>query len=339
MSENTLIRSDIDFDRNGKQSSFLSVPISTNESAYGSLTIPVTVLKNGDGPTISFTGGVHGDEYEGPVTLMKLTRSLNADEINGRVIIIPSLNLPAVLSGNRCSPIDGLNLNRVFPGKANGTVTEMIAHFITSEIVPRSDLHVDLHSGGKTLEYIPCIFVPHGATQEARQEVLDTALSFGTDLAITQDDSFPDSGRFLSAMFSSKGKPAYTCELAGAGRVSPGVVKMAEYGVRNIMQHIGILQGQPFSNQAQGREATRQVTVPHSDCYVIAPDDGLYEPFVELGDPLATGQEIGQVHYPQHHQKDPWKVISGQSGFLLCKRPPGKVQRGDNIAIIATVQP
>jgi predicted deacylase len=338
MSEKTLIRSHIDFDQNGKQSSFLSVPISTNESAYGALTIPVTVLKNGDGPTISFTGGVHGDEYEGPVTLMKLARTLHASEINGRVMIIPSLNLPAVLSGTRCSPIDGLNLNRIFPGKANGTVTEMIADYFTSEIVPRSDLHVDLHSGGKTLEYIPCIFVPHGSTQEARREALDTALSFGTDLAITQDDSFPDSGRFLSAMFSSRGKPAYTCELAGAGRVSPGVVKMAEHGVRNIMQHVGILQGHPLSNKAQGRKETRLVTVPHSDCYVIAPDDGIYEPFVELGGPLRAGQEIGQVHYPQHHQKEPWIVKTERSGFVLCKRPPGKVCRGDNIAIIASNQ-
>ena len=215
----------------------------------------------------------------------------------------------------------------------------MIAHYITSEIVPRSDLHVDLHSGGKTLEYIPCVFVPHGATREARQQALDAALSFGTDLAITQDDSFPDSGRFLSAMFSCQGKPAYTYELAGAGRVSPGVVKMAEHGVRNIMQHIGILQGHPLSNEAQGREATRLVTVPHSDCYIAAPDDGLYEPFIELGDQLTAGQEIGQVHYPQHHQKEPWKVITKQAGFLLCKRPPGKVQRGDNIAIIAAAQP
>ena len=338
MSDTTLVQSDIDFDRNGKQSSFLSVPISTDESAYGALTIPITVLKNGAGPTISFTGGVHGDEYEGPVTLMKLARKLEASEINGRVIIIPSLNLPATLSGNRCSPIDGLNLNRVFPGKAAGTVTEMIADYFTSEIVPRSDVHVDLHSGGKTLEYIPCIFVPHGVTQEARQEVLKTALSFGTDLAITQDDCFPDSGRFLSAMFSREGKPAYTCELAGAGRVSPKVVKMAEHGVRNIMQHVGVLHGNPVSNKTQGREETRLVTVPHADCYVIAPDDGLYEPFIELGDSLAAGQEIGQIHYPQHHQKEPWKVITSQSGFLLCKRPPGKTQRGDNIAIIGAEQ-
>ena len=335
MNEKTLIRSDIDFEKQGKQSGFLAVPISTNQSAYGTLTIPITVLKNGTGPTISFTGGVHGDEYEGPVTLMNLSRELEIENINGRVIIIPGLNLPAVLSGDRCSPLDGLNLNRVFPGKANGTVTEMIAHYITSEIVPRSDIHMDLHSGGKTLEYIPSIFVPYSADREAKKKGLDASLSFGADFVIFEDTAFPDSGRFLSAAFVREGKPAFTCELAGAGRVSPDVVKMAGYGVRNFMRFFGVLDGEPVTNKMQNRPDSGMVTIEDGSCYIQAPDDGIYEPFIELGDTVTAGQIIGQVHYPQHHEKMPWQVSTTREGFMICKRPPGKVVRGDNIAIIA----
>ncbi len=330
----TLIQCDIDFDADGRQCSFLSVPISTNESAYGSLTIPITVLKNGEGPTVSFTGGVHGDEYEGPVTLMKLASSLQAGKIQGRVIIIPSLNLPAVLSGSRCSPMDGLNLNRVFPGQAHGTVTEMIAHYISSEIVPLSNVHFDLHSGGKTLEYIPSIFVPHAEPGKDQDTALGAALAFGTDLAITEDDTFPDSGRFLSASFSQAGKMAFACELAGAGRVSPDVVSMAEHGVRNVLKYFGVMEGDTVTREMQSRPATRLVRVHDSRCYVMAPDDGLYEPLVDLGDEIVEGQLIGQVHYPQHHDKPPWQVEAPLDGILICKRPPAKVRRGDNIAIL-----
>ncbi len=331
----SMIQCDIDFQADGSQCHFLSVPISTNESAYGILTIPITVIKNGRGPTISFTGGVHGDEYEGPITLMKLASSLSESEIRGRVIILPSLNLPAVLSGNRCSPIDGLNLNRVFPGNAHGTVTETIAHYISSEIVPLSDVHVDLHSGGKTLEYIPSIFVPAWSSHEEKETALGGALAFGTDLAITEDDGFPDSGRFLSASFTQAGKLAFTCELAGAGRVSPHVVTMAGHGVRNILKYFGVLDGEPCTPKMQSRADTRLVHVPDARCYVISPDDGLYEPFIDLGHEIAENQVIGQVHYPQHHDKPPMQVTSTVPGFLICKRPPGKVVRGDNIAIVA----
>ena len=75
--------------------------------------------------------------------------------------------------------------------------------------------------------------------------------------------------------------------------------------------------------------------VENADCYIMAPDHGLYEPFVDLCDEIAEGECIGQIHYPAHHDKATTEVVSGANGFLLCKRPPGNVNRGDNIAIIA----
>lgn len=149
------INSSIDFDKPGKQVSYLAVPESSNESAYGTVTIPIAVINNGEGPTLLLTGGVHGDEYEAPVALIKLIRQLKTEELQGRLIIIPSLNLPAAMAGQRCSPIDGLNLNRVFPGKRDGTITEMIAHYVCEVLLPMTDVVFDIHSGGNTLEYIP----------------------------------------------------------------------------------------------------------------------------------------------------------------------------------------
>ena len=108
------------FDQDGKFISLLKIPNSTNTSGWGSLLLPVIVVRNGNGPTVLFTGGNHGDEYEGPIALRKLANELKPEQIQGQVIIVPYLNYPAVLAGTRLSPVDGLNMNRSFPGSPDG---------------------------------------------------------------------------------------------------------------------------------------------------------------------------------------------------------------------------
>jgi predicted deacylase len=238
------------------------------------------------------------------------------------------------MAGARCSPIDGLNLNRVFPGSADGSVTETIAHFVSSKLVPLTDAHVDLHSGGKTLEYMSSAYMSNLGDAERQTIAMETAIAFGADVTLVSDDH-PDTGRFLTTPFNEADITTYSTELGGAGMVNPRIIAQAEHGVRNLMKSQGILEGEIMTPEKQGRSATRLAKVEDVACYVISPDDGLYEPFVDLGDNIEFGQQLGQVHYPHHHEVEPWQVVSPKAGFLLCKRPPGKVQRGDNIAIIA----
>src|SRR5438094_2679649 len=132
MPPKTQISVDVDYSQDGKQQGHLRLPYSHNLAGWANILIPITVVKSGAGPTLLALGGNHEDEYEGPVALMKLARALQPEQVTGRVIIIPALNLPAVLAGTRLSPIDGVNLNRAFPGKYNDSVTWLIAHFLTS---------------------------------------------------------------------------------------------------------------------------------------------------------------------------------------------------------------
>src|SRR5919199_4896455 len=85
----------VDFDRDGVQHGFLRLPYSRDDSAWGAVMIPIAVIKNGEGPTALLTGANHGDEYEGPIALFDLARSLRAGEISGRVIVVPAMNYPA----------------------------------------------------------------------------------------------------------------------------------------------------------------------------------------------------------------------------------------------------
>ena len=117
------------------------------------------MIRNGRGPTLYLEAGNHGDEYEGQIVLARLIRELDPGALQGRLIILPAANLPAALAGQRCSPIDGGNLNRSFPGDPDGGPTAAIAHFIESVLLPMCDAALDLHSGGKTLEYIPSAMI------------------------------------------------------------------------------------------------------------------------------------------------------------------------------------
>jgi N2-acetyl-L-2,4-diaminobutanoate deacetylase len=166
------ISASVDFDRDGVQHGFLRLPHSRDDSAWGAIMIPVSVIKRGEGPTALLTGANHGDEYEGPVALFKLAGSLRAEEVTGRVIIVPAMNYPAFRAGRRTSPIDQGNLNRAFPGRANGTITEKIADHFQRCLLPMAEYVLDIHSGGKTLDFVPfaAVHVLPDAGQQARCE-------------------------------------------------------------------------------------------------------------------------------------------------------------------------
>ena len=110
----------VNYDRDGVQHGFLKLPHSHDGSAWGHVMTPITVVRNGEGPTALLTGGNHGDEYEGITALLKLANGLQAEQITGRVIIIPMLNHPAVLNGTRTSPLDGGNLAKNAGGSHPG---------------------------------------------------------------------------------------------------------------------------------------------------------------------------------------------------------------------------
>ena len=163
------VRCEIDFDRPGRQAGYLRAPQSRNTAGWGVVEIPIYVLRNGAGPTLLLTGGVHGDEYEGQIAVSRLAQTLRVEELSGRLILMPAVNIPAALNGTRLSPIDGRDLNRCFPGNAAGSFSEMLAHFIDGTILPHVDVSIDLHTAGHRRGVV-C--APHAAAAEAGRAIL-----------------------------------------------------------------------------------------------------------------------------------------------------------------------
>jgi uncharacterized protein len=319
---------DIDLDAPGKRVGHVRLPYSSHESAYGWIPIPIAVVRGGAGPDVLLTAGNHGDEYEGQIALFKLIRQLDASQVHGRVIILPRLNLPAAAAGRRTSPIDEGNLNRLFPGEPEGSPTSQIAHFVDSVLLPMTQVSVDLHSGGSSLEYLPCAFarVPADAALQARQ--LAALRAFGAPVTILVDR--PQSNRTLSAAALARGHLHFSTEIGGAGTTQPHTQAIADQGVLRLLAHLGVLR---IPEDAVTPTRLMRVTGPAH--YVYAPVRGLFEPACSLGDQVQGGDPAGWIHFPEEPERAPREVCFAEGGTLVCRRVGSLVSPGDCLAHLA----
>ncbi|MCJ1879136.1 N(2)-acetyl-L-2,4-diaminobutanoate deacetylase DoeB [Pseudomonas nitroreducens] len=323
------IAASVDFQRDGVQHGHLKLPYSRDDSAWGAVMIPVCVVKNGDGPTALLTGGNHGDEYEGPVALSRLAQELRAEDVRGRVIIVPFMNTPAFHAGKRTSPIDAGNLNRSFPGRPDGTVTQKIADYFQRTLLPLADVVLDIHSGGRTLDFLPfaaCHVLPDKAQQEA-SEALMRAFAAPYAMRMLELDAV---GMYDSAA-EEQGKLFVTTELGGGGTSSARTVAIARRGVRNLLVEAGILCGEIEPAKSV------MLDMPDADCFVASEHGGLLEMCRDLGERVERGEVLARVHDVLRTGAAPVEYRAKRSGILAARHFPGLVQSGDTLAVVAEV--
>ena len=317
----------VDFDQDGVQHGFLRLPYSRNESAWGSIQIPITVVKNGEGPRALLTGGNHGDEYEGPLALIGMAQTLRAQDINGTVIIVPFMNHPAFLAGTRVSPADNINLNRAFPGAPDGTPTAKIADYFQRTLLPMADVVLDFHSGGKTLDFLPfaASHILDDSEQMARCRAARDAFNAPFSIEMREIDAL---GMYDDAA-EGQGKTFVTTELGGGGTATPETVRIARKGLHNLLIHAGIMQG------TLDIAPSRMLTQPDDDCFHFADTGGLIEFSVTLGDTVRKNDDIAHI-WPVHYTGRPPRTIKAQmDGMLTARHHPGLVLAGDCIAVLA----
>jgi uncharacterized protein len=319
------------FEVTGKRTGFIRLPHSVHRSAYGYIPIPAAVIARGDGPTVLMMAGNHGDEYEGQIALGNLIRSLRPEEIDGRIVVLPSANFPAAIAGTRTSPIDQGNLNRSFPGGPDGGVTEQIAWFIEETLMPQVDVLLDLHSGGSSLMYIPAALARRSDDPAAMAETVALLRAFGAPIAyLTQSPQGAD--RTASSAAQRKGARHLGTELGGGGQVTPAALRACEAGLRRVLHRLGVLRDAP----AEPAPPTRLFEVGGADYFVHAPEDGLFEPLVELGDTVRAGQAAARIHWLHTPWREPASVAFERDGVVLCKRVPGHSLRGDCLFHLGT---
>ncbi len=317
----------IEFDKDGVQHGFLKLPRSHDGSAWGSIMIPLTVAKNGEGPTILFTGANHGDEYEGPIALYDLAQTINANDLSGRVIIVPGMNYPAFQAGTRTSPIDGGNMNRVFPGSPTGTFTEKIADYFQRTLLPLADYVVDFHSGGKTLEFLPfcSAHVLNDKEQQTRCVAAMNAFNAPHSVMLLELDA----ANMYDTAAENMGKVLISTELAGGGSASASTIAIAKKGIRNILKHSGITTGELEVSD------TLNLDMPDTNCFIFSESTGLLELCVELGSEVKVNDLIGRVHNIERTGLVPMEYRAAIDGIFMGRHFPGLIAMGDVLGVIA----
>jgi len=320
----------VDLDKSGKQVGFLMVPHSPNDDAWGVTRVPLAVIRNGKGPTVVLEGGNHGDEYEGPIVIAELIRSLDPGEIQGCLILMPANNVHAMTAGQRVSPVDGLNFNRTFPGDPRGSITQQIAAFMTDHVFPRAVAFLDLHSGGSSLNLLPSAIVE--PTENAALHHRSVAAAQAFDAPLTVVISNLGDPRTATAAACRAGLVTVGTEMGGGGTVSIDALALCRRGVRNVLAHLGVLppdQGSPRRNEGQFLE------LPGAKAFVFATADGVFEPFHANGRAVSAGEPAGRIHFPWDPARAPETLHYEADGLLYGHRQAGRVRPGNCCLVVA----
>lgn len=248
------------------------------------LEFPIFLINGAQaGPTLSVTAGIHGAEYASVEAALRLGRTLNPDELRGRVIVCPIANPPAFTARSiYITPPDGKNLNRQFPGQAQGTFSQALAHWLFTEIIQRGDAYVDLHGGDMIEALVP--FVIHFRTNKAALDGAAAAMAQSFGIHYVLQGETPGS-TYASA--AAAGIPAILAEAGGQGIWTEDTVGLLQTGVRRVMAHLEML-GAPTP-------APEPPVILEHWAWLRSEVDGVFYPTVQVGERVRAGQDLGRV--------------------------------------------
>ncbi|UVJ39073.1 succinylglutamate desuccinylase/aspartoacylase family protein [Arthrobacter sp. CJ23] len=318
----------IDFAAAGKQLGYLEIEYSDNENDAAVIPSPIAVISGGDGPTVLLLAGTHGDEYEGQILLQELIRSVRADDVAGRLIILPALNISAVREGRRVASVDGVNLNRAMPGQADGGPARQIASIVAEDLIPMADYVMDIHSGGIASEYVPSAFVYLGPTPGLWAEKVSAVSAFNAPYSVAVKPMLKAGS--ISGAADLAGVPMISTELGGRGTVSLPILNRARTGLRSLLGHWGVLKDEPAipEEPIQWVELTARSAV-HSTMA------GLLEPVAELGQKVSAGDVVARVHSVEELDRPAKDFHAPIDGVVAIVRHPAIVNVGTTLVNIA----
>ena len=281
----------------------------------------LTVTGAAPGPTLAVTAGVHGDEYEGVRAIFETVETLDAAQLRGTLLAVPVVNPPAHRAVRRLSPIDNLNLARVFPGNPAGSISERIAHVLAENVIRKADFYLDLHSGGVRFA-MPSMagyasFDPRG---RASAEAFGAPVIWGHPVI--------EPGRTISVAHAENIPFLYT-EAWGAGRIAPDDLAMCRRGIVNILRHLGMLPGSPDIPHPPRRLSG----VGNTDDGLAAGHDGFLILETRLLDKVQAGQSLGRLVDPLGRTLETYAAPRAGTVALTHEMPI--VEKGDTLFLLA----
>lgn len=243
-------------------------------------------LVNGakEGPTLVVFGGIHAAEYASAAAALEIGQTLKAEEIKGSVIVVPVVNQAGFpVRSIYTNPLDGVNLNRVFPGKSDGDASEQIAAWLTANVIKQADVFIDLHGGDLIEALVPFAIFPETGVPEVDKASLELAEVFGIKYLVRKIGT---SGSTFSAV-AGGGTPAILVESGGQGIWPRKDVELLLRGIKRVMRHYGMLKG--------GKPGKVETVALQDFIWLRSENDGFWYPAIEVGDDVKKDQVLGKI--------------------------------------------
>jgi hypothetical protein len=311
-----------------KASGAIQVPAAKDEGT----TIPISVIHGArPGHVLALIAGNHGYEYTPIMALQRLLPRLDAQQLAGTVILVHVANLPSFLRRTiYYSPVDGKNLNRVYPGKADGTVSERIAYQITKEAIERADYVMDLHcgDGNEDLGYYTYWDVKAGGPAVAEKSK-QLALAFGFDHIVMDNErpTDPANSVYCSTTATTRGKPAITIEAGGLGRADHESIARIEHGLLNVLRHLQMLPGPA--------QMVEQPIFIDRNAVLRSEATGIFYPLVERQRTVTKGTLLGYVTDFFGQRVFELRAPFGGTVLYIIATPP--ISKGEPLAMIGHI--
>jgi predicted deacylase len=242
---------------------------------------------------LALVAGAHGYEYPGITALQRLRQSIDPRMLRGTLVLVHIANPPSFYGRTiYTSPADGKNLNRVFPGRPDGTLSERIAHVITTQVIAEADFLVDLHAGDGNEALRPYVYMPVTGDARLDSQSRGMALAFGLDHIVIDDARIRPGAatQFVDQTALARGVPAITTETGQLGLNDEHSIALAEAGILNLMRHLGMLDGE--AKPSRGVVWLRDYEV------VASPATGVFRASVRDGYAVAEGGLLGELFDP-----------------------------------------
>ena len=295
--------------------------------------IPITIIHGTKpGPVLTLNAGIHGTEYVPVIALQRIGQEINPDELSGILILVQVANIPSFQGrGVYNNPIDFKNLNRVYPGKADGTFSERLAFTISNEIISKSDYYIDLHGGEFNESLLNFLYFYYGCPDaEICRKSRMMAHAMGNRYLIPYDyNSIPDSlpSKYSEYEAMRQGVPAIVAEFGDRGEVNPSILDFAVKGIINIMRTLGMLEGETF--------VVNNPIYMLDEEFLDSKNDGIFYPLFEKGHYVTKGASLGFT--TDYWGKRIEEFVAPYSGIIISIYLSPVVNKGDGVIHMAKV--
>lgn len=323
------------FDLNvGERGQKRSIELWVETGLGESVTLPVLqVTGTTSGPSLLILAGVHGDEYEGVETILRLYDSLNPNKVSGAVTLIPTANPLAYRGGTRTTPEDGLNMARVFPGDPEGAPTERLAFHLHHRFIAKASFLLDLHSGGTDYAVAALVGYNHNERTELGRKSRAAAEAFGSNLLWAHPEIAP--GRTISSALQL-GIPWLYTETYGGRRVRREDAELFLAGTVRLMRHLGMLQPEAAAEPLEQNEIVTVYSDGNFDASAVSEADGFFVPAVDLNALVKEGDRIGTIYGLNGLPLQ--EVLAGTSGLLVMIKGTPVVKKGEPLYMLAATE-